>query len=382
MSWKKRWANGVRAGRYLLISIFTGIGQLGALLAPPLVRPILGWQLRCSADQLNADESARRPRRDSHGRWLASHAALSAAFGAALTAVAAPVVVILVFLGIWVDTGFRTLGQGDFQENLRYTVVGTVLLSALAGGLVVGMVARAIPRMADAHAKLSISLLSASAAERRAAELTQRVSVLTSTRAEALDAHSAELRRIERDLHDGAQAQLVALSMRLGMAEQRVATLDPETAILLREARSGAEEAMGEMRDVIRTMYPPILADRGLTGAISGLAARSIIPVNVHVSELGPLPAPVEAAAYFVVAESVTNAIKHSAATQILVRLDRSYDSLHLQVTDDGLGGAIAAHGTGLVGIQRRVAALDGATTIHSPIGGGTTITVELPCRQ
>jgi signal transduction histidine kinase len=229
--------------------------------------------------------------------------------------------------------------------------------------------------LAFLHGRMSAALFGPSAAE-----LAERVSILTSTRADALDAHSAELRRIERDLHDGAQAQLVALSMRLGLAEESVRDR-PETATLLREARSGAEEAMTDLRSVIRTMYPPILADRGLAGAISGLAARSIIPVHVSLDDLGQVPAPVEAAAYFVVAESVTNAIKHSGATKILVRVDRDLDGLHLQVTDDGVGGVDATEGTGILGIERRVAALDGATTIHSPIGGGTTVTVELPCR-
>ncbi len=381
MSVKKRLARGFRAGGYLLASFFTGLAQLGGLVFPALLRPMVSWQLRRSADWVNAGERARRPRRDGHRRWLAVHSALDAVFGVGFVGA---VVLIPTVVGALVFAVAAFLTSISVPSGLTWfsvVSVSVILTLSLIIGFVLGMVGGAIPRLATGHANLTISLLSGSAAERRAAELSERVSILTSTRADALDAHSAELRRIERDLHDGAQAQLVALSMRLGVAEETIAEDPIKATRLLREARGGAEEAMAELRDVVRTMYPPILADRGLAGAISGLAARSIIPVRVHVEGLGEVPAPVEAAAYFVVAESVTNAIKHSHATQLLVHLDRDSDGLHVQVTDDGVGGVDAAQGTGILGIERRVAALDGMTTVDSPIGGGTTITVELPCR-
>ncbi len=376
---KKWWANGARAGRYVVVSFVTGLGQLAAVPIMPLARPILGWQLHRSADYVNADEPSRRPRRDDQGRWLASHGALGVGFGALLAAYVAVLGAVLYAWGAAFSRLFY-LGNPNLEQRIFNGTIGTILLTGVVGGLAAGLVVQVLPRLAEGHAKLSISLLSSSAAERRAAELAERVDVLTSTRSDALDAHGAELRRIERDLHDGTQAQLVALSMRLGLAEESVRDR-PETATLLREARTGAEEAMAELRDVVRTMYPPILADRGLAGAISGLAGRSLIPTKVTTDDLGPLPAPVEAAAYFVVAEALTNAAKHSAATQILVHLDRDSTGLHVQVTDDGLGGADETQGTGILGIQRRVAALDGTTTIHSPIGAGTTMTVEIPCR-
>lgn len=163
---------------------------------------------------------------------------------------------------------------------------------------------------------------------------------LTKSRAGAVDSHGAELRRIERDLHDGTQAQLVSLAMRIGLAKKTMAD-DPEKAAkLLDDARDGAEQAMHELRGVLRTMYPPILADRGLAGAVSALCARCPLPVDLRLGELGQVPAPVEAAAYFVVAESLTNITKHSAAGHVDVLMERRDAELHLVITDDGIGGA------------------------------------------
>jgi signal transduction histidine kinase len=153
---------------------------------------------------------------------------------------------------------------------------------------------------------------------------------------------------------------------------------DPAT-LLVREAREGAEQAMGELRDVIRTMYPPILADRGLSGALAALGARCPVPVSVEVGELGRIPAAVEAAAYFVVAEALTNVAKHSQATTASVRV--AWDgALMILVADNGFGGVDESRGTGVLGMRRRVAALDGTLTVDSPSGGPTVISVEVPC--
>jgi signal transduction histidine kinase len=210
------------------------------------------------------------------------------------------------------------------------------------------------------------------------AELERRIEVLTTTRAGAVDAQERELRRIERDLHDGAQARLVALGMSLGMAEQKLAT-DPETArSLLAEAREGTREALEELRDLARGIHPPILADRGLGAAVAALAARS--PVRVDVSVEGERPSPaVESAAYFVAAEALANAGKHAEATRVNVRIMRSQGRLVVEVTDDGRGGADPS-GTGLSGLRRRVEALDGTLQVVSPQGGPTTVRAEMPC--
>ena len=213
------------------------------------------------------------------------------------------------------------------------------------------------------------------------ARLALQVERLAETRTEALEAHGAELRRIERDLHDGVQAQLVAIAVRLGLAE-RSFSAEPETALaLLQGARDAIEDSLGNLRDVIRGIYPPILADRGLGGAVHALAGGQRVPVTVHVQEDLPRPpAAVEAAAYFVVAESLTNVTKHSTARHAEVTVEGNGVRLRIMVRDDGQGGADQAGGTGLLGIQRRVAALDGSTRIDSPVDGGTTIEVLLPC--
>jgi signal transduction histidine kinase len=206
-----------------------------------------------------------------------------------------------------------------------------------------------------------------------------RIERLEETRAGAVDAQDTQLRRIERDLHDGAQARLVALGMSLGMAEQRLGE-DPEAArALVAEARAGLGEALRELRDLARGIHPPILGDRGLEAAIGALAARSplLVDVNADVPER-PAPA-VETAAYFVAAESLANAAKHSGATTVQVRIERRGDLLAVEVEDNGRGGA-DPDGNGLRGLRHRVEALDGIFTVASPAGGPTVVLAELPC--
>jgi signal transduction histidine kinase len=243
------------------------------------------------------------------------------------------------------------------------------------------------PAAATGYARALRRTLAPSPAELETAQLAQRVEELTRTRAGAVDSHGAELRRIERDLHDGTQAQLVSLAMRIGVAKQMMADNPEQAAKLLDDARDGAEQAMTELRGVLRTMYPPILQDRGLAGAVSALSARSPIPVELRVGELGQVPAAVEAAAYFVVAESLTNISKHSAAGHVDLLLERRGPDLYLAITDDGIGGARAGdrpdqlgRGSGLLGMVHRVEAIDGRMELTSPIGGPTTVEVVLPC--
>lgn len=210
--------------------------------------------------------------------------------------------------------------------------------------------------------------------------LEQRVEVLTETRAASVDHAAAELRRIERDLHDGAQARLVALGMTLGLAEQ-VAPDDPVTARrLLGEAREATTAALGDIRSVVRGIHPPVLADRGLAGAVEALALDMAVPVHVEADALPRLAAPVESAAWFSVAECLANVGKHAAAQRAWVRLELQGGVLVVQVGDDGRGGADPAAGTGLSGIARRLAALDGTMEVSSPVGGPTLITLEVPC--
>ena len=213
----------------------------------------------------------------------------------------------------------------------------------------------------------------------RRGRLEQRIEVLETSRAGAVDVQETELRRIERDLHDGAQARLVALGMNLGLAEQKLAG-DPEAARdLVAEARAGVEQALRELRDLARGVHPPVLTDRGLGAAVASLAHASAIPVVVEEDVPDRPPAVVETAAYFVVAEAMANAAKHAEATQITVRIARGVDRLVVEVADDGRGGADTT-GPGLVGLRRRVEALDGTLAVTSPSGGGTALRAELPC--
>ncbi|MFS0696388.1 sensor histidine kinase [Streptomyces nitrosporeus] len=242
-----------------------------------------------------------------------------------------------------------------------------------------GWVLRWHPFLADLCAGWSRALLTA----RGTADLAERIDELTESRAGAVEAHGAELRRIERDLHDGAQARIVALSLRIGLARQLL-DRDPAAArARLEEAQDGADAALAELRHVVRGIHPPILTDRGLAGAVRALASDASVPVEAELGEVEDgrrLPAAIEAAAYFVVAEALTNISKHSGASTASVRISRGAGVLRVRVGDDGRGGADERAGSGLVGIRRRIAALDGTTRISSPAGGPTDIEVELPC--
>jgi signal transduction histidine kinase len=213
----------------------------------------------------------------------------------------------------------------------------------------------------------------------RQAEMAERIETLESTRAGAVDVQDSELRRIERDLHDGAQARLVALGMSLGMAEQKLAEDPDRVSELLAEARAGAEQALRELRDLARGIHPPVLADRGLEAALAALANSTPMHVALSVDVPQRPAAPVESAAYFVAAEALANAAKHAHAEWLDIRIARVGNRLELEVKDDGVGGA-DPNGSGLVGLRRRVEALDGRLQITSPPGGPTTVYAELPC--
>lgn len=208
--------------------------------------------------------------------------------------------------------------------------------------------------------------------------LRARVELLTRTRRQALDAQAVELRRIERDLHDGAQARLVALTMTLGRVQLRLDDR-PEVQRLLDDAQRDAHLAIAELRDLARGIVPPLLADRGLVAAVQSLAERGPAPTTVRVDDLRPLTPAVENAAYFVVAEAVTNTAKHTQAQHSWVHLRCDRDALCVEVGDDGTGGA-DVEGSGLAGLRARVEALDGTLAVHSPPGGGTRVEVRLPC--
>jgi signal transduction histidine kinase len=242
------------------------------------------------------------------------------------------------------------------------------------------------PRTIGAHARLLLPPDTA---------LEGRVAQLTQTRAQAVDSAAAELRRVERDLHDGAQARLVALGMSLRAAERVVETSPQAALALLAEAREASSRALNELRDLVRGIYPPVLADRGLGDAVKALALDAPIRTEPDIDLPGRLDPPVEAAGYFAVAKALANAVKHSGARLVQIRIrhsagrpgsrarsrdPRSPGMLRITVTDDGVGGADPAEGTGLRGIERRLGTFDGILAVSSPPGGPTMIIMEVPC--
>jgi signal transduction histidine kinase len=208
--------------------------------------------------------------------------------------------------------------------------------------------------------------------------LRARIDMLTRTRRQAVDAQAAELRRIERDLHDGAQARLVALTLQLGRAEMRVDD-QPEIRRLIREAQSEAHHAIAELRDLARGIVPPLLADRGLVAAVESLAARYGLGTSIHTDTRRTHPPAVESAAYFVVAEALTNTAKHAQARHSWVSMTDEHRALVVVVGDDGRGGA-DPDGSGLAGLRARVEALDGRLSVESAHSAGTTVKVSIPC--
>ncbi|SDL45723.1 sensor histidine kinase [Nonomuraea jiangxiensis] len=211
-------------------------------------------------------------------------------------------------------------------------------------------------------------------------ELGHRIETLTESRAGVIDAADAERRRIERDLHDGAQQRLVSLAMNLGLARATLTDLPEPAREAIEQAHEEAKQALKELRDFVRGLHPAVLNDQGLDAALSGVAARAPFPVKLRVDIDRRASPTIEAVAFFVVSEALTNIAKHAAATRAEVGVRRERDRLHLLVHDDGCGGARLDGGTGLRGLAQRIDSVDGSLKLSSPLGGPTTIEVELPC--
>ncbi len=260
------------------------------------------------------------------------------------------------------------------QVAIRAGAIGQGLVLLAAGAYL-------MPRVVQEHL--------AGAPDRELAALTERVETLTQTRHDAVDTAAAELRRIERNLHDGAQARLVAVGMSLRAAERMFAS-NPEAALaLVSEARETSSRALTDLRDLVRGIYPPVLADRGLADAVRALALDTPLRTELDIDLPGPAAAggqastiemPVGAAVYFAVAEVLANAVRHSGARTIRIHLRHAAGALRAEVTDDGAGGADPAAGTGLAGVERRLATFDGILAVSSPPGGPTIVAIEVPC--
>ncbi|SFQ42081.1 sensor domain-containing protein [Actinomadura madurae] len=330
---------------------------LGPGPAPAALRPALG------------DPSVRREL-----LWLPVHATLGLLTGGAGVLLSVNALQYVTYPAWW-----RVLPRESAEPTFVFWDVHNEATALAVGvlGVVLGVVFVIVgPGLARLQAWPGRRLLTPDAD----ADLSLRIAQLSATRAAALDAHATELRRIERSLHDGAQNRLVAVTVLLG-ATRRALARDPAKADeLIGQAQDVAEQALAELRTVVRSILPPVLEGRGLEGALAGLAADCAVPCEVDVDLPGRCAASVEATAYFVTAEALTNISKHSRARHASVAVRLKGDRLVVRVDDDGVGGADAGAGSGLTGIRSRIEAHDGTLAVTSPPGGPTTVQVELPC--
>jgi signal transduction histidine kinase len=344
----------------------------GWILPTPVATMVSGFYRRWYADIMAVDVTVPPPGRN-----------ILRQFGFHLLAWLLSVAAFVVVMGCWGGglAGFAWESFGWSRPPGTFPPYGhPVAMSVVpvASTILVILGTYLAVRFASLHVALARALLEPG----RTALLEQRVEALTESRADVVDAADAERRRIERDLHDGAQQRLVSLAMNLGMARADLADADPRAVAALTAAHDEAKQALTELRDLVRGLHPAVLDDRGLDAALSGIAARSPVPVRLSVSVPDRPSRTIEAVAYFVVAEALANVNKHANARSVTVAVSSSDGRLRLLIADDGRGGADPAHGTGLHGLAQRVGSVDGTLTVTSPLGGPTVIRVELPCES
>ncbi|MER5885190.1 sensor domain-containing protein [Streptomyces sp. NPDC001941] len=302
--------------------------------------------------------------------------------GGFVLAVLAPGLVAQGVFGLLLSAGlWRPVVRADGTYWYAFVPVSDATTAAFAAAL--GVVWLAVALFAGRHlVRAHFTVTRALLAPGLDTELERRIDRLTATRHDAVDASAAELRRIERDLHDGAQARLVAVGMDLSTVEALVDRDPAQAKELLARARRSSAEALTELRDLVRGIHPPVLAERGLADAVRALALRLPLEVEVRCDPAGRAGAPVESAAYFAVSEALANAVKHAGASRVDVDLRHEDGMLRITVADDGRGGAVVGGGggTGLSGVERRLGTFDGVLAVSSPPGGPTLVTLELPC--
>ena len=376
--------------RELFLLLFLGIGvAIARFLVPPVLlalRRLAGLTRRLAGEWCGVPiaESYQPPPADpaqlpytARLRWLLTDAAtwrdlrwvmVNALVGWILAAASAALIVVggVAFL---VPVVSRAIPPPAFPGNTK------PVLAVIGCAMVVTGVAAA-PWLLRGYGLLAARILAPSGQ----AELALRVRHLSQTRSEALDTGAAEIRRIERDLHDGAQARVVAMGMTLDAAGQIIDTNPDAARALLAEARDSSVKALAELRALVRGIHPPVLADRGLTDAVQALTLDT--PLRIHLASdlYGRPPAPVESAAFFAVSELLANVSKHAEARETWIDIRHADGMLRIGVTDNGHGGADPARGSGLSGIERRLASFDGILAISSPPGGPTAVTMEIPC--
>ncbi|MGW2742828.1 histidine kinase [Streptomyces sp. NPDC001450] len=356
----------------LVVTPLLTVGQrrrYRALVGKDLPRPAVPGPGR------NWKSAVRRPTTRALWRQVCYHAVagpLLAVLDLAVLAVwAVALVAASIYVWIWALPPQWRVTDVGYTTQAAYITTGGLALLFLG------------PRLTGALVRLETRAAEVLLGPSRTEKLARRVADLAESRAGVLDAADAERRRIERDLHDGAQQRLVSLAVNLGLARSTLGDLPADARKVIDEAHREAKEAIAELNDLVRGLHPAVLEDRGLDAALSGVAARLPIPVRVAV-DLPQRPSPtVEAVAYFVVSEALTNVVKHAQATRADVTVERIGETLLVVVADDGAGGAdlaAAGGGTGLAGLAKRVASVDGTFSCRSPAGGPTVITVELPC--
>ena len=292
--------------------------------------------------------------------------------------VLAAVPVLLFGWGIWgVALPSLWLRAANPDDHGWYvTTLGTPAIAIPVGLAMAWLGSQLAPTVLRLHGRWTRVLL----APTRRAELDLRVRALTESRTDATDAQAAELRRIERDLHDGAQARLIAVGLALDAIERLIPTEPAEASRLAARAKEQAATALRDLRDLVRGIHPPVLAERGLADAVRAVALDTTVPATVTADLPARPPGPIESAAYFAVVEALANVARHARASRVEVDLRYSGATLRIEVVDDGTGGADPARGTGLTGIRRRLGMFDGTLHIDSPTGGPTRLTMEIPC--
>ncbi|GAA0328126.1 sensor histidine kinase [Streptomyces blastmyceticus] len=365
----------------VLAAVFVPLAVLA--LASPVLTVVQGARFRgrLGVDIPRPVEVGGATRAERVKRWLRSPAAwrqvqyhlfvgplIALAGTLTLLAWAVAAVAATVYAWIWV------LPVEVRVEHIGYaTQAGYVTVAGVAGLYGAAYLSRALARL---DTRAALTRLGPSREEL----LRLRVAEVTESRAGVVDAADAERRRIERDLHDGAQQRLVSLAVNLGLAKATMKDLPEDARKVIDEAHREAKEAITELSDLVRGLHPAVLEDRGLDAALSGIAERAPLPVRLKV-DLASRPAPtIEAVAYFVVSEALANVVKHAQASRADVTVERFGGILLVVVSDDGVGGADPSGGTGLAGLAKRVASVDGTFSISSPTGGPTVVTVELPC--
>ena len=359
---------------WLIYEDTSALGEVMLALTLPLVVPAVATPLLTRVQRRRfvalAGVEIHGPGRAWRQLWYHLLAGPAVAWGWVLAVMMALVgsVAATVYIWVWgVPLSWRVEHVG-YSTRAAYVTAGGVILLALAYALVGALV------------RLDARAASALLGPVPARELERRVEDLTESRAGAVDAADAERRRIERDLHDGAQQRLVSMAVNLGLAKATLTDLPDEARQVIEEAHREAKEAIEELSSLVRGLHPAVLDELGLDAALSGIAARAPLPVRLHVHVPERAAPTVEAVAYFVVSEALANVAKHARADRADVTVVRTGDTLRIVVADDGEGGADAARGTGLTGLAKRAGSVDGTFGISSPRGGPTVITVELPC--